>query len=198
MLIVAIPKSMSSSLKKFLSSKEGLHSEYQLPSLPSAKSEWPWTHRFTNACVNFNEKIAKRLCNNQETIWKFHIPPTDQNVEVFFPYKKVILLRNPKDVIFSWRRTALKKGRRISGLPFDTSFLKKPEKQWLQRAKSTGLWDEIRKFYAFWSQQEKNVLHIDYVDLLNFPKKTVNDVEKFFDLPISKNVVMPKIRYTRG
>jgi len=199
MLIIASPKSMSSSLKKYFSRKKGIHSEYILSKkLPLAGSLWHWFHRFTNACVQFDEDTAKKICSSKNTIWKFHVPPTLQNLSVFVPYKKVILLRDPKESIYSWRRTALKLNRKIAGIPFDKSFLSKSEEDWVKKADQEGLLLELERFCRGWGKHKENALHIDYNDLLKHPKKTVNKVEEFFGLPITKKVSLPKVRYTRS
>jgi len=198
MLIVAFPKSMSSSLKRYIAKKRGIHSEYRLPELPSVGPLWHWFRRFTNASVQFDEVTAKKLCDSKDTIWKFHIPPTLQNLDTFSPLKKVVLLRDPKEAIYSWRRTALKAGRSLKGLPFNKSFLSLSEEDWVKKAELSGLLLELERFHQGWKRHTSNVLHISYNKLLNNPKKTVNKVEEFFGLPITKKVVLPKSRYTRS
>ena len=197
MLIIAIPKSMSSSLKKYMSMKPGVHSEYRLPPLQKVRG-WKFFSHFTNACGNFPKDLVLKLCYDKTTIWKAHIPPTEHNLRVFNGEKKVVLLRKLSGIIASWRRTTLLVKRPLSGLNFPVSYLKKDDKAWVQYAREIGLLDELKRFKQGWNSSPKNTLYITYNQLLRNPKKTVNRVEKFFGLPISNEVALPRIRYTRG
>ena len=197
MLIIAIPKSMSTSLWYFLRENHGFSSGKVLPvfqSLPRLKA-WAFFHHFTSFCVDCPSKVALGICENKDILWKAHIPPTKNNLKVFSGGKKVILLRDVNEIIASWRRVAFSIKRPVHKLPFDKSFLRKGENKWILQAEKTGLLDELKRFKQGWGSHTKNVLHITYKQLLTNSQKTVNRVEEFFGLPISNNVVMPKMKY---
>ena len=203
MLVIAMPKSMSSSIKSYFGKKPGIKVRTDFVEedklLPFAEG-WKYFLSLTNACREFPLEMALSICESRSMFRKHHIPPTKNNLEVFSKGKKVILLRDVNEVIASWRRTTLLKGSPLKGFsPFkDPIFLEKNEDEWIHQAEMSGLLDELRRFKEGWEKHTQNALHITYNQLLHDPQNTVNSVEEFFGLPLTKKVVLPKKRYTRG
>jgi len=89
MLIIAIPKSASSSLQSTLIRIHGLDAKM--------------VFRVDNE-YNSNKKILKKMINDKNTICKEAIYPTKENIEFLKGKKKVVLLREPKECVEAFER----------------------------------------------------------------------------------------------
>ena len=133
--------------------------------------------------VPVSEKITEDLIFyflNDKVLFHLHIFPTPENVGILKEYRKVVLLRNPDDAFH-----AVERG--VRAFVHSPDVLKK---------------DTVEFFYGFYEgwvkEKNENTLIVFYEDLIRNPKKVVNEIEDFWDLPISKKVKLAKKRYTRS
>lgn len=191
MLIVAIPKSASTSLMTTL---ERLHK------LKSKQVGFPKNKKIKE--INYLDKFhsdIRELKKNQikdfeskKIIFKQHIYPSKNNLTLLKNTKKVILLRDPEEIINSYFRSEKKyvhQKKEFANLKTKIAFLKK--------IKQLGLYEDLKSFRNKWEKQNKNSLIIEYKELTSNPIKTINNIEKFFDLEMTKKVKLDKKRYSR-
>jgi hypothetical protein len=127
-------------------------------------------------------------------LYKQHIVPTDENVQKLKALKKVVLLRNPYDIILAYRRGTLK-GIHGKKIDFDKS---ESEGEWLEKADKSGLLLELKNFESAWRDAaDEHTLLIEYQELMKEPQKNINRIEQFWNLPItSKPIKLSKKRYS--
>lgn len=195
MLIISIPKSASSSL---------LHTFGQLHHTPSKQIPLPHRLKAKNFPLlgkyhpDAKELVQQdvKMFDTQNEVYKQHILPTKNNLELLEGVKKVILLKKPEDVVLAYHRAELK---RIHKKPKEEFHGKLTGKAWLAEARKNGLLKELEHFYKRWQQKEdKNTLLIYFDDLVKNPKSTINRIEEFWKLPIThRPIELSKKRYSR-
>ncbi len=196
MLIIAIPKSASTSLLDTLGKLHGVPSEQMFFREKPIPSDLRILYRYHSDIREIDAEQAK-LFSGRDRFFKQHIPPTINNLQLLRGAKKVILLRKPEEIVGAYYR-AYRRGLEMRSKEIsDTHTLS----EWMQIAEENGLLEDLRWFYKTWldeSQKHTEVnLVIKYDDLLRDPKKTMNMVEEFFDFPVSEEVVLSKKRYSR-
>jgi hypothetical protein len=196
MFLISIPKSASTSLSMALVKKHNL----KYNNLPIEKTCMPLSKE-----KSFIEKrhgnmgdIRKEEANyflEENCLYKRHLYPTKNNIELLKDQKKVILLRDPEGILHSWWRS--RKNRTGSRVKEMNKY--KNEKEYVKELKKNGTKKILDEFCKGWEKAAgKNDLIIYYEDLKNNPKETVNKVERHFGLSESKEVKLPKMRYNRG
>jgi len=126
--------------------------------------------------------------------FKQHIPPTSNNLDHLRNHKKVILLRNPRDIVKAYFRA---EKRRIHEKRIEFKNVKKIN-EWLDTAENIGLLKELKNFQLGWVNCCKNKLVIEYDDLVNNPTQTINKIEAYFGLgKTHHDIVLLKERYSR-
>ena len=137
------------------------------------------------------------LFTSSNCIYKQHIPPTLNNLALLRDRKKVILFRQPQEIIEAYKRAI---ERRLVG--GKNGFMR-------SRSQSHNItqqaWDDINTdlsfFYEGWhyegSQYKDKALIISYDDLMQNTKISVNKIESFFGLSESQTVQLSKERYSR-
>lgn len=195
MLLIAIPKSASTSLLETLGQIHGCHAEqvnfFELPVHPDYKAlaRFHWDqHELTPEIVD--QLVDPHAFN------KNHIVPTRHNQTLLAEHRKVILLREPTEIIRAYRRAvrALDTDMRKVAQIFagcDT------QSDWLARAESIGLLQSLQRFYDNWQQHAGNKLIVRFDDLITEPKAVVNRIEDYFGLNQSDQVNLVRTRYTR-
>lgn len=196
MLIVAIPKSGSSSLLETLGR---LHS---CPISQTWYGQWPapdelsLLHCYHSDMREITEEKASQLARPKR-FYKQHIPPSKNNMHQLRYTKKIILLREPSDVVAAYFRADMKgihkKRAEFSGLETLT--------EWQQEATSNGLLNDLRWFRESWEREasrrpDLNRI-IEYSDLVIDPKACINDIEAHFNLLLSKRVELARVHYSR-
>jgi hypothetical protein len=135
--------------------------------------------------------------SNMSQIFKQHIPPTENNLELLKYIKKIILLREPEEIIEAYYRAEIK-GLHKPRQEFQDC---KTLESWKEEAHRNGLFDDLNWFFNEWkkeSQKDTNMnLLIDYSNLIINPKNTINEIERFLKLSTSKKVFLSKERYSR-
>jgi len=196
MLIVAIPKSASTSLMKTLGC---LHN---VPSYQITCKEFPCPS--TKILHHYHSDIRELNCDfvaqfsNDQAIYKQHIAPTVNNLKLTRGFRKIILLRNPEQVVEAYYRAELRKIHKARQEFVGCTTIR----EWKQAAQQNGLLNDLFWFKKKWIEEsEKNSnmnLLIDYSDLVFSPKKTINMIEEYLELPISSNVNLLREKYSRG
>lgn len=196
MLIIAIPKSASTSL---LSTIGYLHDIKAIQDFSFSANSKP-----ENCNILFNyhsdirelDKLQVDNFSKKDIVNKQHIYPSDNNVNLLKNVKKVILFRDPHDIIYAYKRGALKKVHNLlNGYSNDMT-----DEEWINKSKRDGLYPDLEFFIKNWrnNADPKNTLFIEYNEYLNNTKETINRIEKFYGLPITSTDVSPiKARYSR-
>lgn len=196
MLIVAIPKSASSSLLKTLGS---LHNIEGIQDFSFSSNNIPKNCNIVYSIHSDIRELKKsevdRFCDSN-TFFKQHIFPSKNNLDLLHNKKKVILLRDPDDIIKSYLRGAK---YNFNSLPNDFN-LKMSNKQFVKKAKKVGLYADVRFFYDQWYSKadRETTLIIDYKEYIRNTKVVINKIENFFDLEITNSPIKPiKARYAK-
>ena len=197
MLIIAIPKSASTSLMDTLGKiHKILAQQLFIKELPIPK-ELSILYKLHSDMREYSKKEIDIFTQNNK-IYKQHIPPTKNNLLLLRDKKKVILLRNCDEIISAYWRAE------ISGI--HSNFRKKfnlkvsSKEEWFEQSKKSGLYNDLKFFYKGWIKESNNLncLIVTYNQLINDPKKVINKIERFFDLHISKDFIeLSKKRYSR-
>jgi len=194
MLIIAIPKSASTSLMKTLSDNYNLpgNQEY-FASANAPQDEFVTLRKYHSDMKEITvEHVDKWTCPN--IFFKQHVLPTNNNQDLLKNHKKVILLRDPIDIVLSYRRTQL------TGLSNERIEFRgcKTEEEWIRQAGNNGLLEDLRQFYTKWLEHVGEKLIVHYTDFINNPDKEMNRIAGYWDLPlVHKPVTVAKERYTR-
>lgn len=192
MLIIAIPKSASTSL---------LYTLGKMYQRPSTQLEFPdhqpcpesrQLHHYHPDIVNFTG-VDMRNFSSSVHFYKQHILPTAHNLQLLRHLPKVILLRQPEEVVLAYRRAELQ-GHHQPKAAFMNC---KTDNEWLEAAAANGLLDDLRYFYDGWSL-EKNALLLNYEDLLQHTSASIRKIEHYWRLPaFTGEISLSKKRYTR-
>jgi hypothetical protein len=199
MLIVAIPKSASTSLMRTLGN---LHNIPAVQIFPKNSKEFPYPstkilHLYHSDMREITDDFATKIASSKE-IFKQHIPPTTDNLGLLSNVKKVILLRNPEQIIEAYYRAEITKIHKPRQEFKDCKTLK----DWKETARKNGLLNDLVWFHDTWIEESKRNseinLVIKYSELLHNTKETINLVEQHFELPIADKVSLAKERYSRS
>jgi len=195
MLIIAIPKSASTSLMATLGELHGIPAQ-QIPlsgSPPPEGVQALW--KYHGDIRELDASLAARF-TVPESIFKQHIPPTPNNVKLLRGQPKVVLFRRPEEIILAYRRARRRFiSRRVEGFSVFRS-----DAEWLGRARENGLYQDLQNFVERWSQEpEHERLIIWYDELLRDPSAVINRIEHFWGWEITQGPVeLARERYSRG
>ncbi len=181
MLIVAIPKSASSSLAMTLAEAVGVpqcHREgraqirYGAP-VPAA---YRALQAFHSEFIDLDE-ARRDIVVAAQGVTKHHFPPTETNQRLLADVPKVILLRPEDDVIDAyWRGYAT--GTWIT--KNDAILQARDLESWRAIARRIGLYDELRAFNDGWQAHEGDKLLLSYRDLIDGPADEIARIAKYF------------------
>jgi len=197
MLIIAIPKSASTSL---------MHTLGSLHNLPFCQKRFG-NRQFPDNLIllpKYHSDIRELTgedVSDMDTVdmaFKQHIPPTNQNIDLLKYTRKVILLRPPVEIIEAYFR-AEKRHLQKQRTGFEHC---KTISDWQTEAVRTGLLEELEWFYETWMEYALNNKEVNLIvtfkDLVENQSETINRIEEFFQLPIStQKVKLSKKRYSR-
>jgi hypothetical protein len=201
MLIVAIPKSASTSLMVTLAGMYGKPYK-QFYSDWGKAVEYVYLHNLHSDCKEINAESAKYMgFHTKNQVFKNHLPPTNNNINLLKDVKKVILLREPIEIIPAYKRS-FEKGFE------DYSFFKesddfkglKTEKEWIERSIDLELLNDLYRFFYGWRNVEllNDCLIITYNELINNTEITIRKITQYFGMHNKhKKIVLAKKRYTR-
>jgi hypothetical protein len=200
MLFVTIPKSASSSIIDTISiiHKIDDNTSYfrnkNFSDLDSVK-EYLSLKKTHSEMLELNSEVIEKIKENKD-IQKHHFPPTFNNQKLLKEIPKVILLRDPKDIILSYKRGDESGVFKVKDPNFAFCF---SEKQWLKKAKDNGVLKNLQDFYDGWINHDGNKLVIYYDELISDSEKVVKKIENYFNLESSnEKVELSKKRYSRS
>tara|TARA_B100000989_G_scaffold155148_1_gene115739 strand:- start:389 stop:1057 length:669 start_codon:yes stop_codon:yes gene_type:complete len=195
MLIIAIPKSASTSLLATLKKVHRLDGRQTYFPDAASPSEVKVLDRYHSDLRELNEEQVDAF-SDKKSLYKQHIPPTENNIKLLQCCKKVILLRPPEDIISAYYRAEM------NGIHAE-----RPEfigcrsiEEWQRRAREIGLYDDLMWFTERWRtvpDLDGDNLFISCEELLSSPLEVINRVEAHFVLPVSVRVELEKARYSR-
>ncbi|MEA3497054.1 MAG: sulfotransferase domain-containing protein [Bacteroidota bacterium] len=194
MLIIAIPKSASTALMKTIGKLHFIEAMQLFALDLPVPNNLKILQEFHTDIKELDDKHAK-IFSNETKIFKQHLPPTVNNIERLKSTKKVVLLREPDEIIQSYKRSFnknLSSGlKRFEGVETDD--------EWIKEASKSGLKEDLDFFYNKWKSEEgKNTMIIYYKDLMSDAKKVINQIESFFDIPLTKKKFsLSKVRYSQ-
>lgn len=191
MLLIAIPKSASTSLMTTLGRIHNIQARQnffpQMPKPDGVNILWD----FHSDIRELNIDITTTF-KDTKIIYKQHIYPSDNNVSLLKDIKKVILLREPKEIIEAYYRGF------VSGVHDKHPVFNDKNDDWMLKAKQTGLYDDLQNFHDKWYNFEGDKLIIQYKQLIENPNDAINAIEKYWSLPLTKSpITLDKKRYSR-
>lgn len=195
MLIVAIPKSASTSLATSLCELHGL-TNVTAHINQEFKHRQPEGVQFLHnyhALPVIDRQLAERVYADESVLYKLHVFPNEQSLKNLRGRKKVVLLREPEQIVMAEKRAieSLIHSRRDEFADCTT------EEEWLQRAKEIGLYQDLRAFYERWQAEVgPDTLVIHYAELVEKPQEIINRVEAFLGWPVSSDPTLSKERYS--
>lgn len=193
MLILAMPKSASTSLMATLGRLHHIPAEQTFfPDRPRA-SEIQVLHLFHSDVRELDDATA-RMFGAPGKLFKQHVPPTENNRRLLREQKKIILLRDPDEVVEAYYRGFQ---RSLVLPPADFAGCADWE-GWRRLAETTGLLSDLNTFKDGWVYEQGDNLVIWYRDLVQSPGATINGIEAHFGMPLTEGpIVLDKKRYTR-
>lgn len=200
MLIIPIPKSASSSLAKSITKQNNGVSDNTdyfrqtyLRDLPPAQA-YPRLKKTHSEMVELDKSVVERIAANQTTIQKHHFPPTENNQRLLHNIKKVILLREPDEIVESYQR-----GDATGVFPVqDMNYLFCWNlNSWKKRSRVNGLLQELHNFKTQWETHEGEKLIIYYHDLVKNPETVIRAVHDYFGLSVPTQLSFAKEKFSR-
>ncbi|MAW40598.1 MAG: hypothetical protein CMF27_06730 [Kiritimatiellaceae bacterium] len=195
MLIVAIPKSASSSLEHSIAKicKIKHHQTlFHTQPIPENCNKLHLYHSDVRTITN--EQVDQ--FSSQKCIYKQHIFPSAENLHLLKKQPKIILLRPPEEIICSYYRA---EKQHIHKQREEFKGFKSPE-EWIEQAKKIGLLSDLNFFYEQWSAESKKYPQthflIHYSELISQSEKTLEATINFLGLPYkTKKMELLKKRY---
>lgn len=192
MLIVAIPKSASTSLLKTLAEAHNFESHQLIFKDFERPADYEILPRYHSDFRELRDDIVFQF--KEDVLFKQHIPPTQNNLNLLKGTKKVVLLRKPEEIIEAYYRATMK---RIHEPRAEFEEVKSLD-EWKERAKKIGLEQDLNRFYNTWLEQE-DTLVVYYDEVVSNVSSVINQIEEYFGLPHTKNeVILAKERYSRS
>lgn len=197
MLVVAIPKSASTSLMDTLGKLHDLPARqvfFRDHPMPAGMSLLPKYH---SDIREFTPNEIQRFMDSS-AVYKQHIPPTANNLSLLKGHKKVVLLRPPMEIVEAYWR-AEKKRLHEPRAEFEGAGT---IEAWNARAGENGLLSDLALFHDGWTREAQSetecVLTVAYAELIGDAASVINRVERFFGLPETNGTIeLSKKRYSR-
>jgi len=184
MLLIAMPKSASTSLAATIAQIAGLKCSLGVPSM---KIDIPCEgyeeiqHYHNNMCER-SPLFLGQTVNGRKTIFKEHILPTDRHLKILKKLGKVvILLRNPDEVADCYKR-------------LDEAHFKKTGKH-IDTDKIFKEMCEFHDRWQWWKSTNKNAILVYYEDLVKNYRATMKKILKHYGLS-GKIIPLKKLKYT--
>jgi hypothetical protein len=203
MLLIATPKSASTSLMRTIADRLGLPAYMgaegagrdAIQALPPSPG-YPRLHAFHGSDFKELSEDVARVMTSRNCVYKVHAAPTPHNRRVFADAPKVLLHREPCEIVGAWRR-AVARGIHHRLRPFEGLAT---ESEWLANAETIGVIGadgELERFRDGWL--DENVLEVRFRDLLDDPDAVVRAIERFWGFPsAAEPVVLAQEKYTRS
>jgi hypothetical protein len=196
-LIVAIPKSASTSLATSLCELHGLRNETATVN-HLFKHKQPPEVRFLHhyhALPVIDAGLAQRVFADDNVLYKLHVFPNEMSLQNLRGKAKVVLLREPEEIVLAEKRAieSMIHSRRAEFSDCST------EDEWMQRANEIGLYQDLQDFYERWQAEAgSDTLVVHYRQLIEDPQRVINQIESFLGWPVMQNVSLRQERYSRA
>ncbi len=200
MLIVAVPKSASSSLVATLAALHGLRITSELirggkmRHCPVADGYRQLERFHRREVAEIDDAVVEAVARRGE-LAKLHLPPTPNNQRRLARTPKLILLRPAAEVVPAYQR-GTEAG--VFKLHHPSFCFCLSEAAWLDRARETGLLQELEDFVAGWRAHAGDKLLVESAELLRDPGAELARIERYFGLPASGASELARARYTRS
>jgi len=197
-LIVAIPKSASSSLVASLRAATDYprtNAEIRRNFLTAVPPpiEYRQLKRFHSEVAELTDEVVAAVTRPRQ-IAKLHIVPTDNNLSRLREIPKVVLLRPAEEVVAAYWRG-------METATWTTSVKEiascKSLEQWTQIAMDIGLTSELEAFNQRWETGPGNSLVISYHQLTTNSDATIASVLEYFNLDVEKVPELGRVNYSR-
>ena len=192
MLVVAMPKSASTALLRTLAERHRLQGHQVL------FHRRPWPMEF-QAIARWHSDMRVLGADdvgpfaNPAAVYKQHIVPTDAHLALLADTPKVVLLRDPVEVIAAYRRAE----RATLSHPRPEFFGLDSLDEWIARAEEIGALDELRRFRDRWQAEGSQV--VTYDELVNEVDSVFDVVEDAFSLDrTARPVQLRQERFSRN
>ena len=194
MLIIALPKSASTSLLRTLARLSQLPGKQHF--FPEQK--WPAAHEF-DAMARFHSDVREITAEQADLFtaddrWaKQHLVPTANNESLVGEARFVLLTREPAEIVLAYRRWEAtgESPPRIEFKGLTT------EEQWLERAQDIGIIAEFERFSERW-RTHPGCLEVSYRELLSSTDGAFDRIEDWFGMArSSRPVELARERFTR-
>ena len=200
MLIVAIPKSASTSLIQTLGELHHLPNvnvsvRSGLVARCPVAPEYAQLAKFhPREVVEVDARVVEAV-RSPDSIAKFHFPPTPNNQARLRDVRKLILLRDAVEIVAAYRRGDATGAFRLKSHEFCYCL---SEEGWSERARKLGLIDELRAFAAGWRAHDGDKLVVEASELVARPAAVLARVERYFELPLSGADTLRQEKYSRA
>jgi hypothetical protein len=198
-LIIAMPKSASSSLTGHFMEHYGLEemtqnfrdraSGFYVPAGGYAHMSY-----HNEGLFEVDANVIRELINSSGIV-KYHFPPTLNNQAHLKDMKKVILLRDPEDVVRAWMRGDETRAYKLRSPEFAYTY---SEAAWMKRAERLGLVGELEAFGRGWREHEGDRLVVETKDLIGDPQEVLARIEDYLGLEPSGARALPERKFSRG
>jgi hypothetical protein len=198
MLIIAMPKSASSSLARSLSDATGVP-------VANRAARAPWKARPRAASFPLMAAIhhgdAYELAPSDaealaaiDGVAKHHILPTANNTAVLAGVRRIVLLRDPDEVIDAYWR-----GYATGVWPdaFKVLGAGRTIEEWRAAARTAGLDAELERFAGGWRQAPGETLLLDYAGLTADSDRTLRQALDFFGYSEAAVPALAREKFTR-
>lgn len=199
-LIIAIPKSVSTSLVATLSELHHLPiatrdiRENVLMRRPIAAGFRQLALFHRRDLVEIDERVVTAIAA-PGVLAKFHFPPTQRNQAQLQRVPKVVLLRDAEEIVSSYRRGEETGAWPSKSYEFAYCF---SERGWQARARATGLIGELRAFADGWRAHTGAMLLLESREVIADPATALARVERYLGLEHSGETRLREERFSRG
>lgn len=161
MLFISIPKSAATAFTESFAKAQGFRRSTDVMTIGTAPEGFRELALIHGSCRQFDDQLPNAFI--PDTIHHLHIPPTKENKRILSGVQKVVILRDPDEVIDAYFREIKKGFRRVP-----TSFnALRTANEFRLRAKQIGLLDELCRFYREWACESENILKINYLEIIS-------------------------------
>lgn len=197
-LIVAIPKSASSSLVASLCVATGYsraNAEIRKSFLSAAAPppEYRQLNRFHSEVAELSDASIVAMTRPRQ-VAKLHIVPTSNNLTRLRDVPKIVLLRPAEEVVAAYWRG-------METATWTTSVKEiancKSLEQWMQVARDMGLTSELEAFNTQWKSAPGDSLVISYHQLTSDSEATIKLVLEYFDFNVENVPALGKVNFSR-
>ena len=129
MLMIAIPKSASTTIMKTIGVIHKFKYTQEKFSDLSRPKDFKSIYGYHSDIRELTPMLVRKF-NEKNLVYKQHVLPTENNIKLLAEVKKVILLRDPNDIIRSYKRSVMKH----LGEPMEDFVECTSETSWLEKA----------------------------------------------------------------